>query len=102
MVVGVTVFIPLSLANLIPFHEPLLHVLLPLLVDPKALSVRKRAYMALCEWWLSAVMPGFEVLVCLVLKNTILVFPSIFCVVCFKNKQFGNSLGWGRGVSGHC
>ncbi len=85
MVVGVTVFIPLSLANLIPFHEPLLHVLLPLLVDPKALSVRKRAYMALCEWWLSAVMPGFEVLVCLVLKNTILVFPSV-----------GGGGGWGH------
>ena len=32
-----------------PYHEPLLKVLMPLLVDPKPLSVRKRAYVALCE-----------------------------------------------------
>jgi len=48
---SVRLFIRLSvrLANLVPFHEPLLRVLLPMLVDPKALSVRKRAFMALCE-----------------------------------------------------
>lgn len=37
------------LVTLSPFHDPLLRVLLPLLMDPKPLSVRKRAYMALCK-----------------------------------------------------
>lgn len=31
-----------------PFHDPLLKALMPLLVDPKPVSVRKRAYTALC------------------------------------------------------
>ena len=34
-----------------PFHEPLLKALMPLLVDPKPVSVRKRAYTALCEYY---------------------------------------------------
>lgn len=35
-------------STLSPFHEPMLKALLPLLVDPRPLSVRKRAYVALC------------------------------------------------------
>ena len=40
------IFIP---ATLSPFHESLLKALLPLLMDPRPLSVRKRAYIALCK-----------------------------------------------------
>ena len=39
----------LLVVNLTPFHDPLMRALLPLLTDPKPLSVRKRAYMALCK-----------------------------------------------------
>lgn len=42
--------LPLLAVNLSPFHDPLLQALLPLLADPKPLSVRKRAYMALCTY----------------------------------------------------
>ena len=47
--VGCTFIALLFLASLASFHEALLGSLLPLLSDPKPLSVRKRAYFALCE-----------------------------------------------------
>jgi cullin-associated NEDD8-dissociated protein 1 len=34
--------------SLAPFHDPLVKALMPLLVDPKPVSVRKRAYTVLC------------------------------------------------------
>ena len=36
--------------SLAPFHDPLVKALMPLLVDPKPVSVRKRAYTVLCEF----------------------------------------------------
>ena len=35
--------------SLSSFHDPLVKALMPLLVDPRPVSVRKRAYTVLCE-----------------------------------------------------